>query len=256
MIRSLVALLAVALALAGCGNPNDGSFQGWVEADLIFVSPDESGRVETLSVREGDSVAQGAPLFTVDAELQQADVAVAQASVTNARHAFERAQALVKSQAGTQRSLDEAEAALRTAEARLNSAQTRLVRRRALSPVTGTVQQIYFRPGELVPAGRPVVAVLPPGNIKIRFFVPEAALPTISLGQTVTIRCDGCRDEITARVSFISRSSEFTPPVIYSQEERAKLVFMIEARTDTPETLRVGQPVTVTPVQPQPEAKR
>jgi HlyD family secretion protein len=108
----------------------------------------------------------------------------------------------------------------------------------------------------MMPAGRPVVAVLPPGNIKIRFFVPEAALPTISLGETVRISCDGCREEISARVSFISRSSEFTPPVIYSQEERAKLVFMIEARTDTPEMLRVGQPVTVTPTRPQPEAKR
>jgi HlyD family secretion protein len=229
--------------------------QGWVEADLIFVSPDESGRVETLSVREGDSVAQGAPLFTVDPDLQQADVAVAQASVTNARQAFDRAQALVKSQAGTQRSFDEAEAALRTAEARLNSAQTRLSRRKALSPVTGTIQQIYYRPGEVVPAGRPVVALLPPGNIKVRFFVPEPALPKISLGEAVTIRCDGCRGDIAARVTFISRSSEFTPPVIYSQEERAKLVFMIEARTDTPEALRVGQPVSVRlgPAQAEPQ---
>jgi HlyD family secretion protein len=201
-------------------------------------------------------VAQGAPLFTVDAELQQADVAVAQATVTNARHAFDRAQTLVKTQAGTQRAFDEAEAALRTAEARLNSAQTRLARRKVSSPVTGTVQQIYYRPGEMVPAGRPVLALLPPGNIKIRFFVPEPELQRISLGETVTIRCDGCRADLTARVSFISRSSEFTPPVIYSQEERAKLVFMIEARTETPEALRVGQPVTVALGSSAPEAKQ
>ena len=247
MTRGSIALaLAAVFALGACSNSGDNGFQGWVEADLIFVSPDESGRVETLSVREGDGVVQGAPLFTVDAELQQADTAVAQASVTNARQAFDRAQALVKSQAGTQRSLDEAEAALRTAQARFNSAQTRLSRRKAASPVTGTVQQIYYRPGEMVPAGRPVVALLPPGNIKVRFFAPEPALQTISLGQGVTIRCDGCRNDIAARVSFISRTSEFTPPVIYSQEERSKLVFMIEARTETPESLRVGQPVTVT----------
>jgi HlyD family secretion protein len=243
--RRISLVLAFTAALAACSNSNDNSFQGWVEADLIFVSPDESGRVETLSVREGDAVAQGAPLFTVDAELQQADAAVAQASVTNARQAFDRAQTLVKTQAGTQRAFEEAEAALRTAEARLNSAQTRLARRKVSSPVVGTVQQIYYRPGETVPAGRPVLALLPPGNVKIRFFVPEPDLQRISLGETVTIRCDGCRSDLTARVSFISRSSEFTPPVIYSQEERAKLVFMIEARTDTPEALRVGQPVTV-----------
>lgn len=253
---SAILALAAGLGLGACSPSNDNSYQGWVEADLIFVSPDESGRVEMLSVREGDAVMQGAPLFTVDAELQQADVAMAQASVTNARQAFDRALALVKSQAGTQRTLDEAEAALRTAEARLNSAQTRLVRRKASSPAAGTIQQIYYRPGEMVPAGRPVVALLPPGNIKVRFFVPESMLPRVSPGETVTIRCDGCRNDIAARVTFISRSSEFTPPVIYSQEERAKLVFMIEARTDTPEALRVGQPVTVTFGPPNPEPKR
>ncbi len=113
------------------------------------------------------------------------------------------------------------------------------------SPVTGSVQQIYYRPGEVVPAGRPVVSLLPPGNIKVRFFVPETVLPKIALGDAVTIRCDGCKADVTAKVSFISRTSEFTPPVIYSLEERSKLVFLIEARTDTPADLRVGQPVDV-----------
>ena len=236
------------LALIGCSPSTDQSYQGWVEADLIFVSPDEAGRVETLAVREGDSVTQGAPLFSVDADLQTADVAMAQAQVTNTKQAFDRAKSLLASAAGTQRALDDAEAALRTAEARLNSAQTRLTRRKAWSPVTGTVQQIYYRPGEMVPAGRPVLALLPPGNIKIRFFVPETSLATISLGESVKIRCDGCRDDLSARVSFISRTSEFTPPVIYSLEERSKLVFLVEARTETPGNLRIGQPVSVLPV--------
>jgi len=245
MIRRVGFVVLLAAALAACSNSTDNGFQGWVEADLIFVSPDENGRVETLSVREGDTVTKGAPLFTVDPDLQQADLAVADAALTNARQAFDRAQALVKSQAIPQRSVDEAEAALRTAEARLNAAQTRLTRRKAFSPVDGTVQQIYYRPGEMVPAGRPVVSLLPPGNIKVRFFVPETELARISLGDNVLIKCDGCPADTPARVSFISRSSEFTPPVIYSQEERSKLVFMIEARTDKPEALRVGQPVTV-----------
>jgi HlyD family secretion protein len=95
-----------------------------------------------------------------------------------------------------------------------------------------------------VPAGRPVVSLLPPGNIKIRFFVPEALLPTIALGLGVTIQCDGCK-AVPAKVTFISRTSEFTPPVIYSQDERSKLVFLIKARTETPGELRVGQPVDV-----------
>ena len=85
--------------------PTIAGYQGWVEADLIFVSPDEVGRVETLSVREGDTVEKGAPLFTVDPDLQQADVEMAKASVTNATQAYERAQTLLKTSAGTQKTV-------------------------------------------------------------------------------------------------------------------------------------------------------
>jgi len=243
--RRIVLLGVALLALTACGKSEDPGYQGWVEADLIFVSPDEAGRVDTLSVREGDAVETGAPLFGVDPELQQADVDMATAAVTNATLAFERAQTLLKTSAGTQKTVEDAEATLRTARARLNSAQTRLARRKMASPVNGSVQQIYYRPGEVVPAGRPVVSLLPPGNIKIRFFVPETALPKVALGESVTIHCDGCKSDVAAKVTFISRTSEFTPPVIYSLDERSKLVFLIEARTGTPGELRVGQPVDV-----------
>ena len=243
--RRIAAAAALALMLAACSQSDERSFQGWVEADLIFVGPDEAGRVETLSVLEGDTVEKGEPLFAVDPALQQADVDMAKATLTNTRIAAERAQALLKSAAGTQKAVDDTQAALRTAEAQLASAQTRLARRKLSSPVSGTVQQVYYRPGELVPAGKPVLALLPPGNIKIRFFVPEATLPNLKLGEPVTVHCDGCKADVSAKVTFISRSAEYTPPVIYSLEERAKLVYLIEARTDTPGDLRVGQPVDV-----------
>lgn len=242
----LASILPLALILAGCNNDKEPAFQGWMEAELIFVGPDETGRVETLSVREGDQVEQRSPLFTVDADLQLADVAMQEASVKNAQIAYDRAQSLLKTQSGTQRAFDEAEAALRTAQARLNSAQTRMTRRKMFSPVAGSVQQIYYRVGELVPAGKPIVALLPPANLKVRFFVPEAMLPKLSIGEPVTISCDGCDKGLVAKISFIARSSEFTPPVIYSVEERSKLVFLIEARPERPERLRVGQPVSVT----------
>jgi HlyD family secretion protein len=245
----IVVIVAAALMLAACGNDPNNRYQGWIEADLLFVGPDEQGRIETLSVREGDQVAAGAPLFTLDADLQKADLAMAEARLTNARQAHDRAQQLIRTAAGTQKALEDAEAALREAEARYNTAQTRLNRRRVSSPAAGTVQQVYFRPGEIVPAGRAVLALLPPGNLKVRFFVPQAVLPTLAIGDQIRVHCDGCRDGITARIDFIARTAEFTPPVIYSKEERQKLVFLIEARSEHPEQLRVGQPVSVTLVE-------
>lgn len=221
-------------------------FQGWVEAELIFVAADEAGRVETLAVREGDAVAVGAPLYALDADLQRAAVAENEAAVVNARITFERAEALLKRAVGSQKAFDDAQATLRSAEARLNSTRTRLERRRIASPVAGTVQEVYFRAGEMVQAGRPVVSLLPPGNIKVRFFVPQATLPKVHIGDRIAVRCDGCAGGIYARVSFLSAQAEFTPPVIYSQEERARLVFRVEAIPEKPDDLRVGQPVTVT----------
>ena len=109
--RIAAALLGLGLGLwlAGCSNSSNNGYQGWVEAELIFVGPDEVGRVETLAVREGDAVTQGAPVFTVDSELQQADLAMQQATLTNARLAYDRAQILLKTAAGTQRTVDDAE---------------------------------------------------------------------------------------------------------------------------------------------------
>lgn len=249
---SRIAIAAAVLAAAAAGAyaylraPSaPPAFQGWVEAQLIFVSPDEAGRVETLSVREGDAIEAGAPLFKLDDDLQRAASAEAEAALANARITYDRAKELLKRNVGSQKTADDAESTLRTAEAKLNSANTKLERRKVNAPVTGTIQEVYFRQGEMVQAGRPIVSILPPGNVRVRFFVPQAVLPTISIGDRVAVTCDGCRSDILARVTFISAQAEFTPPVIYSQEERARLVFRIEATPERPQDLRVGQPVSV-----------
>ena len=243
--HSLVLAVLAALVLAGCSNASDPGYQGWVEAEMLFVGPDDPGRVLTLAVREGDKVEAGVPLFSVDDDLQRADVMQIEATVANMKRTLDRARDLLKTNAGTQKAYDDAQQAMLEAEAKLNSAKTRLNRRKVLSPAMGTIQQVYFRPGEMVPAGRPVVALLPPTHIKLRFFVPEEVLPKIALGDNVVVHCDGCEPDLTAKVSFISRSVEYTPPVIYSLDERSKLVFMIEARPQQPENFRVGQPINV-----------
>jgi HlyD family secretion protein len=240
-----MAVLLLAGGLAACTDPVPPTFQGWIEANLIFVGPDEAGRVEALNVREGDKIETGAPLFSVDTDLQRADLKMNEASLKNAQQAYDRAQKLLKSAAGTEKTVEDAEAAMRSAQARVDTSYTRLVRRKMASPVTGTVQQVYFRPGEVVPAGRPIVALLPPGNLKARFYVSESVLPQLGYGDIVKVACDGCTTDLTARISFIASSAEFTPPVIYSREERAKLVFLVEALPDKPQDFRVGQPIDV-----------
>ncbi len=158
------ALIAVAvLALIGAvgayfylhASAKPPEFQGWVEADLIFVSPDEIGRIETLAVREGSVVATGDPLFTLDDDLQRAAVNENEAYVTNAKVDYTRAEELMKKAVGSVKTFDDAKATLRSAEAKLNSAKTRLDRRTRLSPVSGTIQEVYFRGGEMVEAGAP-----------------------------------------------------------------------------------------------------
>ena len=238
-------VLLLAAMLAGCNETKNPGYQGWIEADMIFVSPDEPGRVIKLNVREGDQVKAGAPLYSVDDDLQLADLNQNKATLANAQQTYDRASALSKTGAGTQATLDSAVSALRVAEARVNTSETRLARRKGFAPVAGTIQQIYFREGEMVPAQRPVLSIMPPGNMKLRFFVSEAELPKLSIGEEVKVTCDNCADDLTARIYFIATSAEYTPPVIYSLDERNKLVYLIQARPSKPDALRVGQPVSV-----------
>ena len=116
------------------------------------------------------------PLYSVDDDLQQADLNQNKATLANAQQTYDRAASLSKTGSGTQATLDSAVSALRVAEARVNTSQTRLARRNGFAPVAGTIQQIYFREGEMVPAQRPVLSIMPPGNMKLRFFVPESGV--------------------------------------------------------------------------------
>jgi HlyD family secretion protein len=141
-----------------------------------------------------------------------------------------------------------AEAEVAAARAALAQADWRLGQKAQRAPETGLVQDTLFVQGEWVPAGAPVVNILPPGNIKVRFFVPETQLGAVKPGQPVTLACDGCAGPIPAQVTYIAPQAEYTPPVIYSQERREKLVFLVEARpsvADAPK-LHPGQPVEVT----------
>ncbi|KQV95174.1 HlyD family secretion protein [Rhizobacter sp. Root1221] len=140
-----------------------------------------------------------------------------------------------------------AAATARAAEASLAQAQWREGQRRVVAPVKARVADTFFRVGEWVQPGQPVVSLLPPANIKARFYVPEGELASLAVGDAVTLHCDGCATPIAARVDRIATEAEYTPPVIYSNAQRSRLVFLVEARPDDPVRagLKPGQPLDV-----------
>lgn len=141
-----------------------------------------------------------------------------------------------------------AEAEAAAAKQSLAQADWKLRQKSVASNVAGMVVDTLFVRGEWVPAGAPVVSLLPPGNVKARFFVPESKLGAVKVGEAVKLACDACGAPIDAKVTFIAPQAEFTPPVIYSKDNRAKLVFLVEARPSAADAAKLhpGQPVDVT----------
>lgn len=139
------------------------------------------------------------------------------------------------------------QAQVAAARAALAQAEWKLSRKTVGATQAGLVYDTPFRLGDWVPAGSPVVRLLPPGNVKVRFYVPETVVGAFKQGETVRVRCDGCAAPVAATISYIANQAEYTPPVIYSNETRRKLVFLVEARpapADAPK-LHPGQPVEV-----------
>lgn len=138
-----------------------------------------------------------------------------------------------------------AAATARGANAELALARWREGQKQRTAPTDAAVHDVMYRVGEWVAAGAPVVALLPPRAVKVRFFVPQEQLPRATVGTELALACDGCPPGLTARVRWVSAQAEFTPPVIYSIGSRSKLVFMAEAAPTDPTALRPGQPLDV-----------
>ena len=131
-------------------------------------------------------------------------------------------------------------------EAALEQARIALDRRTLKAPAAGLIEETFYEPGELVPAGQAVVSVLPDVNRKIRFFLPEPLLAGVKIGSRVTVSCDGCAKSLEGEVTFVATEAEFTPPVLYSRGNREKLVYRIDAKPlGDAAALKVGQPVDV-----------
>lgn len=267
-------LLLLILSLCACEPQENNLINGYIEGEYVYVSPASSGVLDEINVVKGQEIKSGNNLFAVDSDIWQTklnkaqndvqaakeQLAQAEAVLTNAEKEFNRFAKLVKTNAVSQAAYDVKLANFDSAQAKVaeltvlikNTEQNLLQLQKQYnqnivsSKVNGLVNDVYFRLGEFVAQGTPVVSILPPENIKVRFFVSEKILPQIKYNQTVFVSYDGAMNEIKAKVSYISPSAEYTPPVIYSTESRDKLVFMIEAVFENMnDILNVGLPVSV-----------
>ena len=268
--------LALLLILAGCEKPHEGQWLGYAEGDTAFIAAPLAGWLTDVKVKRGDWVKKGDLLFVLDdtsqtATRDQAEAQIAQAqgqraeaeaNLDLARRQLDRQKGLLASTATSKQAYDQAKSAYDSAvaqvaaidaseaqaKATLSGAAYQLSQRQVTALTTGRVQDVYFRQGEYAPAMTPVVSVLPPDNVYVRFFVPEPQFAAIKLGQKVKIHCDGCGDNIVATIAFIAATHEYTPPVIFSNQSRSQLVFKVEARSQGGLKLNPGQPVDVDPL--------
>lgn len=141
--------------------------------------------------------------------------------------------------------LEQARQAVIAAKAGLAEARTELSDRNQLAPTEARVDRVLLHPGEFAKAGTPVLSLLPPDKVKIRFFLPEPVFSRLQVGDGVTVGCSSCTKRHKAKVTFLASETEYTPPVIFSREERSKLVFMVEAIPEDPTGWHPGQPVDI-----------
>jgi HlyD family secretion protein len=174
---------------------------------------------------------------------QRADIASATARAAAASAKLDQMQ----SPMGRQYEIAAQSAMVAQARAALAQADWQLDQRHVAAPAAALVADTFARPGETINAGVPVVSLLPPQNILVRFFVPETEVATMHVGDRLAIGCDGCATDLTAAITFIAPQPEYTPPVIYSETNRTKLVYLVEAHPSPEQAvqLKPGQPVDV-----------
>lgn len=210
-----------------------------------------TAQVEQAVAAEQQSASQ---LARDTAQLEAGGIPRAQLEASRAKHDIDvarlrelRGQLAVADLAARPEQIHAQRSQVAAARAAVEEAKSRLDQKRAVTTQTSMVVDTLFREGEWVPPGSPVVRLLAPANVKVRFFVPQTSISLFPIGRNVTVRCDGCAEPIEATVSYVSTEPEYTPPIIYSNETRAKLVFMLEARPaiERAALLRPGQPVEV-----------
>ncbi|OEO28957.1 hypothetical protein VW23_027580 [Devosia insulae DS-56] len=230
----------VAAAEAGLKNLTTGSRAD--ELDVIQASLQKAQADMNLAK---DSATRSEKLFK-EGLVPQSKLDQDRASLASAEAAVRQLEAQLKVAELPARSEQQvqAEANLAAAHADAEKANADLADRTITAPAAGRIERVLFDAGEIVAAGTPVVSILPEGALKVKFYVPETARAGLALGDQLAVNCDGCPDGLTAKVSFFASDPQFTPPVIYSRDERQRLSYLVEATLEGV-SLHPGQPVTV-----------
>ncbi|ACS80397.1 HlyD family secretion protein [Maridesulfovibrio salexigens] len=308
----IVAILLSTL-LCGCNETESKLWQGYVEGEFVYVSSPLGGQLDEISVRKGQTVVTGQPLFTLEREFEKSGVDEAEGNLDRtisdladkrkgrrpseiasikarlrkavaaerlaateykrradlystrtiseeerdqARTDYEQATQLVKEIKSELKTatlgsrtdeINAAESSVRAAQAKLEQARWNYDQKAQSAPRSGLVFDTIRYEGEWVAAGKPIISILPPENRKVRFYVPEQIVGSFKIGEKLLVNFDGLAKPIPVTLSYISAQAEYTPPVIYSSQSRAKLVFMLEAvpAEDKAVLFKPGQPVDV-----------
>lgn len=318
-------LIGLLSFIPGLGHEAPQSWNGYAEADYAYAAAPAGGTIEAMRVAEGDIVAAGDVLFTLDASMQQAqyEAAVARANAANAQvdaaeatlanlktgarpeelevtqaslaqaeanlalaqQNFSRTQDLFEKGNVPRSQLDQAQASLDAASAAVVQLQAQLAvaqlparddqiaaaaaslaaagssaaaamadatnaraaldNRTIVAPEAGRIERLYYLSGEVAGAGVPVVSIAGGESLRIKFYLNEADRPAFHLGETVSVSCDGCAEGLTATIDHFASDPQFTPPIIYSRDERSRLVFLTEAVMNEQNGVLPGQPVSI-----------
>jgi HlyD family secretion protein len=258
--KVLFILSIISFLCLSCSN-HEGELQGYIEGQYTYIGSGVAGTLFTLDVARGQTVSKDQLLFTLDPEPEKSIMEAANATVEEleaqvafAKIQWGRQQKLYVANATDKASLDQAETTYTSTLKQLKNAQLIFLKEQwafqqktVYAPISGYVNDTFYRIGEDINPNQSVLAILAPENIKVLFYIPEKQLSTIRLGQTITFTCDGCKKATAAKITYISSEAEYTPPIIYSHDTRYKLVYLV--RADMPKEIAVqfhpGQPVDI-----------
>lgn len=316
MLETVTGFFAAILSaiLPGFGDDEAQVYNGYLEAEYVYVAPSVTGRLLSLESHEGRSVGKGQFLFNMDASKQEAalraalariataeanlanletggrdaEIEVIRAALTEARAAqalarttYERSENLFGREIVTQAKVDADRAALAQADAHVaqldaqlkvaelpagrdaqvvaargtlaaaradaDLARSQLADMSVSAPLAGRIEKVYYEAGEVAAAGAPVVSILPPNALKVLFFLPETDRITFAIGDRFAMSCDGCAPGAEVTLTRMASDPQYTPPMIYSRDERQRLVFRAEGAVSDGAGLLPGQPVSLSP---------